>query len=247
MRIHSAEFSSRETGGEMMKRTIKYFTIALALFLLGATTCFASATLPGFGTASHSDTSWQELATSTSSTGVFWSVDGGTTWTQNTDLQMAVGQTLQFQFNMYKQNYGTHYADFLKAWISWDSVGPFESSDVAGFWKQELEGDGTNTPSGDTYTFHSAVYTMTEAMFGDLFLRARVTCSESLLGHWNAQWSTSDLAYNQLFQATGWLNQGEVEEWHLTISKTPLPPSLLLLGSGLISLAAVHRRRFFRS
>ncbi|WP_264981499.1 VPLPA-CTERM sorting domain-containing protein [Pseudodesulfovibrio portus] len=215
--------------------------------MLGATASFASAVLPGsYGTATHSTPKWQELATATSQTGVFWSVDGGATWTQDTDLKLGLGDTIQFQFNMYKRNYGTHYADFLKAWADWGQGGPFDSGDVVGFWKQELEGYGTNAPSGDTYTFYSDEYTMTDAMFGDLFLRARVTCSESLLNNWNAQWSTPDATYDLAFLPTGNLYQGEVEEWHLTISKTPLPPSVLMFGTGLIGMLAVTRRRFLK-
>jgi hypothetical protein len=221
-----------------MKLTIKYFTIALALFLLGASTAFA---LPSsYGVASHTTTKWQELATATSQTGVFWSVDGGTTWTQDTDLKLGLGDTIQFQFNMYKQNYGTHYADFLKAWVDWGHDGTFDSTDVAKFGMQELEGYGTNAPSGDTYTFYSGAYTMTDAMFGDLFLRARVTCSESL-GSQSPFYN-----YYAAFLPTGNLWQGEVEEWSISISKTPLPPSVLMFGTGLIGMLAVTRRRFLK-
>lgn len=232
-----------------MDRIIKHSALALVLLLLCAGPGFAMAT--PYGTATHTTTDWQELATQTSGSGVYWSINGSA-YGHNTSL--TVGDSIQFQFNMHKQNVGTHYADFVKAWVDWDQDSWFNRKDVVIFAKQELsENESGNlgsdaTPNVSDYTFYSAIIPITEKMIGELFLRARVTCSESVTSSmglsWGSQWHKSDEWYNENFKPTGELGQGEVEEWTLTVSKTPIPASLLLFGTGLLGLVTASRNRF---
>ena len=54
-------------------------------------------------------------------------------------------------------------------------------------------------------------YTIADDFTGDVSIRTRVTCSESLIGGWDNQGKMDDSA----FSAIGTLNQGEVEDWSL--------------------------------
>ena len=92
-----------------------------------------------FGTASHEIQTWQRLASNGKDingnllpnspnfnwvdTGVSWSIrnDVSSSWSDwgNTATDLIVGQQIKFKFNMYKQEDGTHYADFLKVWANW--------------------------------------------------------------------------------------------------------------------------------
>ncbi len=240
-----------------MKKSTHYFKVALltaAPFLIGSN---LSAIPASYGTATHSTRSWQEFAKYDENNqlvdeyGISWSVDNGSSWGRE---DLIVGQTVQFQFNMHKRNVGTHYADFLKVWLDTDKNGFFEQDEAIFFAEQELPDTiGSYIPPAfgeANFTFFSDEITIDEAFAGDLWLRGRVVCSESLVssdgGSWNDQWTPEYLNnYDEIFKPTGHLHQGEVEEWKISVKVPDTSTTLVLLSGALVAITLIHRK--FRS
>ncbi len=209
-----------------------------------------------YGTATHETAAWQELATfnngvQTDQFGTFWSVDGGATWGRD---ELFVGQSVQFKFNVHKDNVGTHYADFLKAWLDLDQDGQFDAIDTIAYLERPLTLTETgnigswNNPRVDDFSVMTGAILLTSEHVGELMLRARVVCSESLVasvnGRWNDQWSQSYInRYESMFNPTGNYHQGEVEEWVLKVSEVPESSALVLLGLVLFGLRASTKRK----
>lgn len=229
-------------------------SLLLSLLLVSAGS-YAAAIPATYGTASHTTTKWQELATYDAGNnlvdefGISWSIDGGTTWGRE---DLTVGDSVKFQFNMHKKNVGTHYADHLKAWLDWDQSGTFEDGEAIVYAKQDLPALlGTNLAPAlneANFQFLSDFFTIEESHIGSLWLRGRVVCSESLNsslgGRWNEQWSRSDSFYEDGFKPVGHLYQGEVEEWEITVNAVPDTGSTLaLLGAALVGLGFIKRRK----
>lgn len=218
----------------------KNVILAILSIVLMASTSHAVPVKP-----THTDARWQDIYS------VKWSVDGGTTWGNQA---LTVGQTVEFQFVMHKDYMGTHYADFLKAWIDWDNDG-FEASESIIFDKHVVwttphvnQFPGVNVD--EYYTFTTPGMTLTNANLGDHWLLARVTCSESLLSgyyypSWDYQWQVDDSKYNSYFTPDRSLYQGEAELYKLTVNPVPEPVTMLLFGTGLIGLAGIARRKRF--
>lgn len=90
--------------------------------------------------------------------------------------------------------------------------------------------------SNDLSRTYSVTTTIpTDAALGDIWLRARVSCSESIYSDGNG---------NHTLDPTGYYFQGEVEDYLLTINKSEKPPTdipepatlgILLSGLGLIA------------
>jgi len=104
----------------------------------------------------------------------------------------------------------------------------------------------------ETFTYSHVI---TESDFGTAYLRARVTCSDSLGSsvmdsyNWSDQWGITDTQYQNAFNAYADYWQGEIEDWSFTVSEippgsaVPEPTTLALFGMGLIGLARVGRKK----
>ncbi len=228
-----------------------YKTTACAICLLAFHVGNANATPvnsvdASYGSATHHTPYWQELdnvSNTSDDYGVSWSVDGGATYGV---FDLLAGQNVQFRVDMHEDHPGTHYANFMKLWVDWGQDGSFDNgtSDVVMFDKRVLrssQGSPVLDPSSTDHTYISSSYLVDDS-WTSLAIRARVTCSESLRQDWNAQWSTSDQWYNNHFAATGYLYQGEVENWTIGVSAVPIPAAAWLFGSGLIGLIGMSRR-----
>ncbi len=76
----------------------------------------------------------------------------------------------------------------MKAWLDWDQDGIFdEATEVIAYGERTLatsEADNLgswNTPIVPDFTFLSGEYEISDSFVGDMWLRARVTCSHSLV------------------------------------------------------------------
>ncbi|MEJ2755311.1 MAG: PEP-CTERM sorting domain-containing protein [Gammaproteobacteria bacterium] len=237
--------------GKFMK-----YTLGLLGFVVGSSLwATSSQAIPvSYGQSSHTTDYWQELANDPAGDeyGVTWSVDGGSTWGRE---ELYVGQTVQFKFNVHKDHVGTHYADLTKAWVDWDQDGTFDASDKI-FYAEHLIsanpqptwGYGTNAiPTIPDLEYFSSTFNLTDDFVGDLWLRALVTCSESVVtnngGGWWDQWSPYyKNNYDNLLKPTGHYHQGETEEWKLVVHSVPESSALILFGLGIAGLTVARRR-----
>jgi hypothetical protein len=255
-----------------MKRSL----LLLFFLVFGSIPAFAASydfsDAPGYATATHSNPSWQRLgdrwdsesapkASDTSDDGVFWSVDGGQTWGHDV---ITAGTTVTFRFDMYKQYWGRHSFDALRAWIDFNNDKDFtdqgelvyqdqwnftvadinlnnplyyeKGANYKPYRRGNTSGTGGDDGHGD-YTaditkFFYRDITFGASLYGDYWLRARVCCNADIGSNFNN------------LTPTGFIGQGEVEDWKLTIAKpVPEPSTMLLLGTGLLGFAAKKRRK----
>ncbi len=238
------------------------FTIICLTLLASVWTnsSYAGPTPASYGTATHSTDYWQDILD------VTWSIDGAGFGQDYTPLE--VGQTLQFQVDMHKTAVGTHYADHIKAWLDLDGSGDFAGPDVILYAERLLDDHydplGTNVDATDTpVSYFSDIVTILPSHIGELWFRARVTCSESIVdvsdiaGHsgWDAQWSDFwtepvelpngkvKTRYERKFSPTGYYGQGHSVDIGLTVTQVPVPSAILLgsMGCGLVGW--LKRRR----
>ncbi len=202
-----------------------------------------------YGNTSHSHPTWQFLGDelrNVDSYGVSWSVDGGLTFGR---FDLIAGQNVVFKVNMAQPNAGTHYSNLMKMWIDDGADGSFDADDAVAFeeiiLREEDEGALSSVFSSmETFTFD---YKVADDFSGSLSIRTRVTCSESLLSRnpyiWGEQWEKSSDYFYEAFNPTGWLNQGETEDWTVNVNAVPEPGTMMLFGAGLAGIAGLGRRR----
>jgi len=239
--------------------TTKSFRKALAGLLVSGFAFYAAATpadfgdAPGYGNASNQNPSWQRLGTAwdaeagplandLSDDGVSWSIDGGLTYGHD---YIDVGTSVIFKFEMYKELWGTHDYDALKAWIDTDMDNTFEASElvISDQWNFASENPSMYSYSDNplavdewgnslyyadsTTTFYT---TVTFNNPGDYWMRARVVCDD-------------DLGVGGMANLTpyGGFFQGETEDWNINV--VPEPGIITMLFASLFSLAAFGRRK----
>jgi len=228
-----------------------------------------------YGAACHQTKEWQKLgkkwsedsasndvdSDNASDDGVKWRTFLGkdaankNTWTEwSSTASLTQGDKVQFRFNLRRANYGNHQFDELKAWIDWDNDYNWSNDDEVLINKQwrknqnrkdkdlfdsSYNNDLKTNNNSDTWRNYKVNITIPlDATLGDTWMRARVVCENSLTKY-------SD---NYMLIATGFQDQGEVEDYKLTIvaknSPTPVPePSTLFIFTlGLLTLGLKRRK-----
>jgi len=173
-----------------------------------------------------------------------------------TNEEFQQGQHVEFKFIVTRSDEGNHEFDQLKAWNDWNGNGTFDESEVivdekwykvadtfeAGNTVQSQDGNGSwnNDPlvnGGNHNSIKNSDVTQAvikvlvdiplNAVIGDTWMRARIICENSL---------THDARDANIFEATGYYHQGEVEDYKVTINQVPEPTTLLVFGSALFGL-----------
>lgn len=208
----------------------------------------------GYAGARHDTSEWNFLGRdSKNDDGVRWSTDGGTTWGNET---VFVGETIKFQITLWSAGYGQHTYDQAKAWVDWNNDKSWLNDNAlvpgnAGYISNETVLAGKYNKNANAIhpdpgtdeaklsdnlnydmfsTFTTDAYLITDSMVGTLWLRARAQCNH--------------VGYNNM-NPYDYLSQGEVEDWGITVSRSPVPEpaTMLLFGAGIIGLASVCRKK----
>ncbi len=187
----------------------------------------------GYGEASSLKATYQRL-------GYINGVDDGVSWSVNgsdfgTTADLIIGQEVTFQFNFWQ---GNNYRqpdsyDQLHAVFDWNQDFYWDDSEVIIY--EQIDTLAYGLPIDD---FSMARYITFETSFlvpdtmsvGSTWLRSRVHCLHT--------------PYPDLIPY-GFLNQGETEDYKLSIAQAPVPePStIILLFAGLVILACINRKK----
>lgn len=208
-----------------------------------------------YGTANHSNATWQQLGLSdVLDDGVTWSTTGISGVFGNEVINE--GDNVVFKFDMVKDEWGLHDFDALRVWIDFDQDGTFDNKDIlnltdGGIFDYDINGLKNKSFYSDVLTFDDV---------GDYYLRARVTCSQELsqldkpywpYQGWNYYEQSVTTADWAAFTATRNIvrnsylpGQGDSEDWKFTVvpHNVPEPTLISLLGCGLLGLAFFRRR-----
>ena len=174
---------------------------------------------------------------------------------------------MQFKFTVTRANYGKHPYDDLGVWLDingdgdWNDSGEnilFERMDKTVSWGSGSGQIPVNLQTNKQYEsrdFYSSDITIGSSFAADIWLRARVSCSESIngvqgrfdengnfLGNYQngiaVAWDFGDH-----ISATGYLYQGETEDYRINVAPVPVPAAVWVLGSGLLGLIGVRRKK----
>lgn len=161
--------------------------------------------------------------------------------------ELLQGSNVEFEFKVKRSDEGNHEFDQLKAWTDWNGNGIFENTETIideKWYKNHNEEDilsansgnsnsdlGTDNNSDTWRKYYSEITVPIDAVLGDTWMRARITCENSL-NHDN----------NYSLEATGYYHQGEVEDYKVAINQVPEPTTLLVFGSALIGLVLNRKK-----
>ena len=181
--------------------------------------------------------------------------DDGTFSGKYRQPELTQGQAVQFKFTVTRSDEGNHKFDDLKVWVDWNGQDGFNNNDIgksgseilynAQWYKHQDKKDYTNSNSGnansdlsvdnnkDTYRRYILETAIPlDAMIGDTWMRARIVCENSL----------NSYSEDMNLLATGYQDQGEVEDYKLTINQVPEPTTILVFGSALIGLVLSRKK-----
>jgi len=194
-----------------------------------------------------------------------WPIRGEDGWWGNTDA-VEQGQTVKFRFSVTRSDEGNHKFDELKIWVDWNGQDGFNNNDIGTsgseilyntrWYKDQDKNDnsyGDSDYSGnsadynndigaynskDTYRNYILETTIPDtAVIGTTWMRARIACENSLTNY----------TENMNLTSVGYQDQGEVEDYKLTINAkavtpVPEPTTLFVFASALIGLALSRKK-----
>jgi hypothetical protein len=225
--------------------------------------------LSGDNRAANNDDSWTSETTQNSvdvgDDGVSWRVQNPAdlSWSAFGNEPLTAGANVEFQFVVTRSNQGNHEFDQLKAWGDWNDNGVFDDSEeiVDQKWYKVADSFAAGNVAGDANLYGDSGWNNdplvnadfgsirnsgvtseilivstqipVDAVISDTWIRARIICENSL---------THTDRNNNVFLATGYYHQGEVEDYKVAVTSVPEPTTLFVFGSALIGLVLSRKK-----